>query len=216
MKSLLYLLFALSIIPSINSQTKDNFGFIKYQSDGSYSIPNQIGNRIILPNYKNFKDKSDSIYIEKIEYYDEKDNCFLIIGDLSGSRSSLILFIKEDHKKFSVIFSEEIAPIDTLKKVKLNNFTFFLLTSQHTDMCSKEKGLSIYLLNNSKLYKSFFGLEKKEFYNSGDPLCLFGISYTKKFNLIETSTGIELRVKKEIKGKKSEFKIYRLNNYQFK
>jgi hypothetical protein len=216
MKNLLYLLLVFWSFSSCQCQNKKASNFMKSLGDGYYSIPNKVGDKLILFDYQNYKNCNDSIFLEKILYLYEKDKLILVIGNIMGSKSSVVLVLEKNNEKYNLLFADETAYIDTIEKTTIKDYTFFLLNSHHADMCSEWEGLTIYILDNLKLYKSFEGLRKEEFYNTGDPVCQMGVSYTQNFDLKFDNNKIVLIVNKKSAEKKSELKKYSLINYQFK
>lgn len=190
----------------------ERFDFLKSLGNGYYSIPNQVNGGFILPSYTN-KDQKDSIILERILYEKNNENLFLLIGDIMGSKTSLILAIQPDSLK--VIYAEEIAKIDTLETLQRQHNHFFLISTSYTDICSEQEELTIYLLNGGRLYKSFSGLKKEEYYEIDNPLCKKGISYFQIFKLDFIDNKIILKAKKQIEGGISEIQYYDLKDYYF-
>lgn len=190
----------------------ERFNFLKSLGNGYYSIPNQVNDSFILPSYTS-KEQKDSIILERILYEKNNDNLFLLIGDIMGSKTSLILAIQPDSLK--VIYAEEIPKIDTLETLQRQHNYFFLISTSYIDICSEQEELIIYLLNEGKLYKSFSGLKKEKYYETENPLCKKGISYIQIFKLDFIDNKIILKAKKQIEGGISEIQYYDLKDYYF-
>lgn len=214
MRKLLYLLLILGGFTLCHSQNKAS-DFMKSLGSGLYSIPNKINGKLILPTYENYRSKNDSIFLEKILFQDKKENFFLLIANIMGGKTSLILVLRNISSP-EIVYAEQIARIDTLEKSLLKDYTFFMFNSNHTDMCSETEGLIIYVFNNLKLYKSFEGFRKEEYYNTNDPLCKTGKSYTQSFALSLNNNEVMLIANKKSEGEKSETKKYYFKNYEFK
>lgn len=214
MKKLICFLLICCSLTCSHSQNKIP-DFVKSLGGGYYSIPNRINDSLILPTYENYKNKSDSIFLEKVLYQEKRKEIFLLIADIMGSKTSLILVLRNTELP-EIIYAEQITIADTLEKSLLKNCTFFLLTSHCVDMCSEQEGLTIYTLDKLKLYKSFEGIKKEEFYNTGDPLCKAGVSYAQTFELILENNKVVLAAKKKDEKGRLETKKYYLKNYQFK
>lgn len=215
MKKLLNLLLVWGCFTSCQCQNIKTLDFMKSLGNGYYSIPNKVRGNLILSDYQNYKNSNDSIFLEKILYLRKNDKYIFMIGNLMGSKDAIVLLLKSDNVKYKILFVDEVAFIDSLEKLKIKDYYFFLLNSHYSSTCYEEKGLSIYVLDNSKLYKCFEGIKRKKFYDTGDPLCLTGISYTQNFDLKLDNNKIVLNVDKKCLGKKRELKKYHYINHQF-
>jgi len=216
MKKLLYLLLVFCSFSSYKCQDKKSSDFIKTLGNGYYSIPNKVGNQLILSNYQNYKNNNDSIFLEKILYLYEKDNFILVIGNIMGSKTSLVLALEKNKEKFEYVYSEQVALIDTVEKEIIKDYTFLKLNNIYSDICSEREVLLIYILDNLRFYKSFEGIKSEEFNNTGDSLCQRGVSYIQNFDLKFENNEIVLNAHKKGTDKKSEFKKYYFKNHQFK
>lgn len=214
MKRVLYIIL-LGIFFSCQGQNKNAITFMTSIGDGYYSIPNKLEGQLILPDYQNYKSKNDSIYLEKILYADDENDCIFIIGNIMGSKTSLLLALQKNEEK-PIIYVEQIGLIDTIEKINMNNCLFFKLNNTYSDVCSERKVLCIYVLDHFKVYKSFEGIEKEEYFNTGDPLCQEGFSYVQNFELKLDGNDIILNAKKESTNGDIEHSRYQFKNHQFK
>ena len=189
---------------------------MKSLGNGYYSISNKVGDKLILSDYQNYKNSNDSIFLEKILYQYEKDNFILVIGNIMGSKTSLILALEKNKEKPDYSYSEQVALIDTVERKIIMKYTFFKLNSIYSDICGEREALSIYVLDNFRLYKSFEGITREEFSNTGDSLCQMGDSFTQNFDLKFENNEVVLNANKKRIDKKPEFKKYYLKNHQFK
>lgn len=200
---------------SCQGQNKNTITFINSIGNGYYSIPNKVESQLILPDYQNYKSKNDSIYLEKIFYADEKNDFIFIIGNVMGSKTSLLLALQKNEEK-PIVYVEQIGLIDTIEKININNYSFFKLNSTYSDICGERKALLIYVVDHSKVYKSFEGIEKEEYFNTGDPLCQEGISYVQNFELKLDGNDVILNARKESTNGDIEQSKYQFKNHQFK
>jgi len=214
MKRLMYILLLGSFF-SCQGQNKNKITFINTIGNGYYSIPNKVESQLILPDYQNYKSKNDSIYLEKILYADEKNDFIFIIGNVMGSKTSLLLALQKNEGK-PIVYVEQIGLIDTIEKININIYSFLKLNSIYSDICGERKVLLIYVLDHLNVYKSFEGIEKEEFFNTGDPLCQEGISYIQNFELKLDGNDIVLNSRKESTNGVIENSKYQFKNHQFK
>ncbi len=207
MKRVLYILLLLVSFFSCQGQKRDATTFINSLGDGYYSIPNKVGSQLILPKYQNYKSKDDSIYLEKILYTYEKNNFTFIIGNIMGSKNSMVLALQKDAKK-PIVYAEQIGLVDTIETITINSYSFFKLNSVYSDACSDRKVLLIYVLYHLEVHKSFEGIEKEEYFNLGDPLCEGGISYVQNFELKLEGNDIILNASKKSMNGDVEYSKY--------
>ena len=83
-------------------------------NDGSeyIVIPNRFGDKVLLPDFRDYKEESDSITIERDFLHRENKDSLFLIGNIVGGKSSLIVAI--DKKKPEILFCTESARIDTV------------------------------------------------------------------------------------------------------
>jgi hypothetical protein len=213
---LINILIAIGTLTSYHSHNEKFSSLLKHLGNGYYSIPNKLGGKLIMQDYRNYKNTNDSIFFEKIHFQEERKGLFLLIGNLLGSKSSLILELKIEKGTYNIVFSEEIAFVDKVKKEIINDDVFFFITTHHSDLCSAEEALSIYVLHNLNLYKSFEGITKEEFYDNDISFCAGGISYIQSFKLKSINNKVMLIVEKKSDEKtKPVIKQYILKNNKF-
>ena len=62
-------------------------------NDGSeyIVIPNRFGDKVLLPDFRDYKEESDSITIERVFLHRENKDSLFLIGNIVGDKSSLIV-----------------------------------------------------------------------------------------------------------------------------
>ena len=96
--------------------------------NGYLTIPNRFGDKVLLPDFRDYKNESDSIAIEKVFFRRESNDSLFLIGNIAGGKSSLIVAI--DKKKPEILFCAESAKIDTVTFRRLRIASFFVLSSR--------------------------------------------------------------------------------------
>lgn len=218
MKKLLFLVLVFGCFETGKSQNVKKFDLLKPDGEGYYSIPNNIGGKILLSDYLNYKNGKDSIFLEKIVYLKKIESNILMIADEFGSKSSIILYATKNDGKYRILYVEQNPYVDSIRRTKIKNHRFLILEFDYTGLCAEQNEISIYTYDSSNMYESFVGKTKQEFYYDKDPPppCETGTSFTQKFSLKVENDKIVLVSNKRIEGKKTVSKTYYFKNHYFK
>ena len=131
-------------------------------NDGSeyIVIPNRFGDKVLLPDFRDYKEESDSITIERVFLHRENKDSLFLIGNIVGGKSSLIVAI--DKKKPEILFCTESARIDTVISSQVGNRQFFCVEQSYSDMCTKNVCFSIYVIEKGAFFRCFYDVKEIE------------------------------------------------------
>ena len=130
------------------------------EGNGYLTIPNRFGDKVLLPDFRDYKDGSDSITIEKVFFHRDSNDSLFLIGNIAGGKSSLIVAI--DKKKPEILFRAESAKIDTVTFSQIENRQFLCVKQSYSDMCTKEVCYSIYVMEKGAFYRCFSDVKEVE------------------------------------------------------
>ncbi|HMW32536.1 MAG TPA: hypothetical protein PLH27_03185 [bacterium] len=182
-----------------------------------YGLPNLIGGKRVLPSYKNYLSMSDTIDLSKIRYILKQDSVLIIVADISGLRTGLILALKRTSKDYLLLSAEEIGSVKTWSlSNSINSSMLFEVTSYpYSIMCEMMQGYHVFKLDNRfGLIRVFDGVLFMT-YSEKSELCPENTSYVQEFELSQSGNKILLRaLKLDEKGLKTE-KRYVLGTDKF-
>lgn len=214
-KGLYLLIVFFAFLGSCKGQ-KELWGPVLRVSDiGYYSMPNKIGGKVILKDYKNFKNKNDSIYLEDILYKLQTDSSFIMVGNIFGSKSSLVLSLRNIKGSRRLEYARQFGYIDSIEVQKVEDYTFLVLNRKYRDFCAETDVTLIFSLYNERLYKSFEGVNKQQYFDTGDSLCVTGKSFTQKFH-ISAKNRFLLLISEKVAENDTTKKKYVLDDFKFK
>ena len=130
------------------------------EGNGYLTIPKRFGDKVLLPDFRDYKDGSDSITIEKVFFHRDSNDSLFLIGNIAGGKSSLIVAI--DKKKPEILFRAESAKIDTVTFSQIENLQFLCVKQSYSDMCTKEVCYSIYVMEKGAFYRCFSDVKEVE------------------------------------------------------
>ena len=166
--------------------------------DGYRTIPNRFGDKVLLSDFRDYKDESDSITIEKVFFYSESNDSLFLVGNIAGGKSSLIVAI--DKKKPEILFCEESAKIDTVKFSQFGNRHFLCVERSYSDMCTKDVCYSIYVIENGTFYQCFSDVKEVECLAAESYCSNECISYKKKYSFDVKDDTLILTIQLQIDG----------------
>lgn len=170
----LYIIF-LFLVMSLSS-CRGALGILRQQTVNEYaSIPNRIGDTLI----RDENAENDSIYFEEIKYHLEDHNYFIVLGNIMGGKSSLLLAIQK--KPLKILYKNECAYCDSCIIKKIKGFNFLIVNRHYRDMCSEENSYSVYMIKNG-LYECFDDFSRVRYYE-GEPCLPIFDSYDQTFRL---------------------------------
>jgi hypothetical protein len=187
---------------SIDSVGLKKFPFV-HQEDNYFILRNKIGRQYILNDYETFEGDKNIIILEKILYLFRDNDNILLIGNLMGSRYSIVLNLKERKKRLELLYSEELGYVTNVTKETVLNTDFIAVTTHYSDVCELQEYYVLYCtqIPPKKIFKAFSGYKKREFFN-GDPICKGDTSYTQSYTLSAEQSEIILKTIREDKGTK--------------
>lgn len=138
------------------------FAVVARANDGSeyIVIPNRFGDKVLLPDFRDYKEKSDSITIERVFLHRENEDSLFLIGNIVGGKSSLIVAI--DKKKPEILFCTESARIDTVLFSQMGDRQFYGVEQSYSDMCTKNVYFSIYVIEKGAFFRCFYDVKEIE------------------------------------------------------
>lgn len=218
MKRFLYLILLLGCWGQSEGENCTTFNLFKSDGGGYYCIPNRMGKDTLLIDYQNYKGKNDSIILEKILYLKKRGNKVMMIANLMGAKSSMILYVRRTNDSYQPLYVEENPSIYSFREINLKGHRFYLLYFRYSGICAEKDGISIYTNDGMNLYKSFDATTKLEFYYGKNPSspCKTGISYIQKFSLKIQKGKIVLITNKKTEDKRHISRTYQFQNHYFK
>lgn len=152
---------------------------VRANVDGSLTIPNWYGDKALLPDFRDYKDESDSITIEKVFFRMENNDSLFLIGNIAGGKSSLVVAL--DKKKSEILYCAESARIDTVKSSQLGNRQFLCVEQSYSDMCTKDVWYSIYVIEKGTFFRCFSDVKEVECLSSESYCSSECTSYNKEY-----------------------------------
>ena len=144
------------------------------------NISNKIGDKYILSSNK------DSICFDTVFYYKEHGDTFCILGNIDGKYS---LFLVLDTKKKIIVFREEMAKVDSIKYLSLEEGEFMLVDRLYSDMCAEQVSFEVYLMDGGFVRKCYSDI-KKETYVGAESYCSDSFNSYEKFYTISCKGNI--------------------------
>jgi hypothetical protein len=166
--------------------------------DGSLTIPNWYGDKALLPDFRDYKDESDSITIEKVFFRMENNNSLFLIGNIAGGKSSLVVAL--DKKKSEILYCAESARIDTVKSSQLGNRQFLCVEQSYSDMCTKDVWYSIYVIEKGTFFRCFSDVKEVECLSSESYCSNECTSYNKNFDFEVKDDVLIITIQQQIEG----------------
>ena len=161
-------------------------------------IPNMFGDKVLLPDFRDYKDESDSITIEKVFFHRESNDSLFLIGNIVGGKSSLVVAI--DKKKSEILFCEESSKIDTVKSSQFGNRQFLCVEQSYSDMCTKEVCYSIYVMEKGAFYRCFSDVKEVECFAAESYCSNECTSYKKNYGFEVKDDALILTMQLQIDG----------------
>lgn len=133
------------------------------------------------------------IIIEKIILNQRINEMNIIVGNLMGSKSAVVIGFNQN----KLIFSEEIGYIKSCYLKKVGNIDFMLLTLKYEDFCEYRESTIIYSFNNNKINQCFEVVTKEEYYYE-DSICLGGNAfYVRRLDIERIDNYIKIILQKD-------------------
>ncbi len=185
-KIILFLLLLLAVVARAN--------------DGSeyIVIPNRFGDKVLLPDFRDYKEESDSITFERVFLHRENEESFLLIGNITGGKSSLIVAI--DKKNPEALFCSESARIDTVISTQMGNRQFYCVEQSYSDMCTKNVCFSIYVIEKGAFFRCFYDVKEIECIAAESYCSSECTSYNKIYNFEVKGDALLLTIHLQIEG----------------
>jgi hypothetical protein len=171
---------------------------VRADVDGSLTIPNWYGDKALLPDFRDYKDESDSITIEKVFFRMENNNSLFLIGNIAGGKSSLVVAL--DKKKSEILYCAESARIDTVKSSQLGNRQFLCVEQSYSDMCTKDVWYSIYVIEKGTFFRCFSDVKEVECLSSESYCSNECTSYNKNFDFEVKDDVLIITIQQQIEG----------------
>ncbi len=171
---------------------------VRANVDGSLTIPNWYGDKALLPDFRDCKDESDSITIEKVFFHKESKDLFFLMGNIAGGKSSLIFAL--DKKKSEILYCAESARIDTVKSSQLGNRQFLCVEQSYSDMCTKDVWYSIYVIEKGTFFRCFSDVKEVECLSSESYCSNECTSYNKNFDFEVKDDVLIITIQQQIEG----------------
>lgn len=156
------------------------------------TIPNRFGDKALLSDFRDYKDESDSITIEKVFFHCDSNDSLFLIGNIAGGKSSLIVVI--DKKKPEILFCEESAKIDTVKSSQFGNRHFLCVEQSYSDVCTKEVCYSIYVVEKGTFYRCFSYVKEVECLTAESYCSNECTSYNKNYDFEVKDNALTIRL----------------------
>ena len=161
-------------------------------------IPNRFGDKVLLPDFRDYKEESDSMTFERVFLHRENEESFLLIGNIAGGKSSLIVAI--DKKNPEDLFCSESARIDTVISTQMGNRQFYCVEQSYSDMCTKNVYYSIYVIENGAFYRCFYDVKEIECITAESYCSSECTSYNKTYDFEVKGDALLLTIHLQIDG----------------
>ncbi|MGH2645814.1 MAG: hypothetical protein ACRDE2_17815 [Chitinophagaceae bacterium] len=195
----------------IKSVSKNTLPFLKSEGGGYYQLSNNINGKILLKEYVNFNNKSDTIYLEKVLCVYNSGNGGFLFGNIGPHYGLMLSFKYSKGKKVMVDTCERTDYLASIQRERINGNIFYVAKTNHVDQCGEVDFYIIYhLLSYGGLEKIFEDYSKLEYYESS-PYCASGESYSQVFHFLLYKSRIFLKVIKRIESpnkKKDYYYLY--------
>ena len=172
MKPCVLFVFALLSFSSCSAP----LGLLRQRAANEYaSIPNKIGDDLVLKE----KGLDEFIYFEEIKYNFEDRNHWIVLGNLMGGKSSLLLAI---NKKSRIISYKNLcAYCDSCRTETIKGDCFLIVNRHYRDMCAEQNTYSVYMIKEGVL--ECFDDFSRVCYFEGEPCSTESESYEQTFRL---------------------------------
>lgn len=171
---------------------------VRANVDGRLTIPNWYGDKALLPDFRDCKDESDSITIEKVFFHKESKDLFFLMGNIAGGKSSLIFAL--DKKKSEILYCAESAKIDTVSSSQLGNRQFLCVEQSYSDMCTRDVWYSIYVIEKGAFFRCFSDVKEMECLSAESYCSNECTSYNKNFDFEVKDDALILTIQQQIEG----------------